>query len=560
VVSVPDAPHRSLGGSTERTGRAARRGDNLRSAAHASEESPVKKLVRLAVLCTLTVAPFLPGALEFATRGLPDLAFAGDAAALELGTWHAARGRQLLGAYSRFGWNHPGPAFFYLAAPLYEAAGERGPALNLFTFGAQLICAAAIVWAADRLGGRLLAAIVAAVLSVFELVALPFLLGNEWNPIFPILPLVVLCFVGALIARGAATLLPLFALVASVIVQTHVGYALGVVVLGVYVAIKSASGSRTRLASRSVIVPTLAVLLACWALPLVEAWVSPISNLRLLIEFFVPTPRHLAQQPWSATIVAFARQAAALPEALAAAILHRALPAQADSTALAICVTELFAVAMIRRQLSCDRWRHIAVLAELTLLLAGAAIMSIRSIRGELLFYLVTWCAVCGLLSIVVISAFAAEWLRERIGSDRAISMAMAAGAILVALALAAPVARGSVIGAANADVSRIGPLVDAFLRSRSGEVPTIHIAAHDTWPVAAGVALYLVKRGTPVAVDDAWLNVVGRSLRERPGPHTRIVFADDATVDALGRRGLIGVASSDGVRVLFEPARLDRQ
>jgi hypothetical protein len=73
-------------------------------------------------------------------------------------------------------------------------------------------------------------------------------------------------------------------------------------------------------------------------------------------------------------------------------------------------------------------------------------------------------------------------------------------------------------------------------------------------------VALYLVKRGTPVAVDDEWLNVVGQSLRERPGPHPRIVFADNSIADSLGRRGFTAVASSDGVRVLFDSTRLDRQ
>jgi len=131
---------------------------------------------------------------------------------------------------------------------------------------------------------------------------------------------------------------------------------------------------------------------------------------------------------------------------------------------------------------------------------------------------------------------------------------------MVVALALTAPIARGSVIGAADADVSRIAPIVDAFMKARPGEVPTIQIAAHDTWPVAAGVALYLVKRGTPVAVADEWLKVVGRSLRERPGPHVRIVFADNSIADSLGRRGFTAVASSDGVRVLFDSTGLDRQ
>src|SRR3982751_419405 len=107
--------------------------------------APVKKHAGFVVLSVLTAVPFVPGALEFSRRGIPDLTFGGDAAALEFGTWHAARGEQLLGAYSRFGWNHPGPAFFYLAAPLYEVLGERGQALNLFTFSVELMCAIAIV-------------------------------------------------------------------------------------------------------------------------------------------------------------------------------------------------------------------------------------------------------------------------------------------------------------------------------------------------------------------------------------------------------------------------------
>jgi len=187
-----------------------------------------------------------------------------------------------------------------------------------------------------------------------------------------------------------------------------------------------------------------------------------------------------------------------------------------------------------------------------TLLLAGAALMSIRAIRGELLFYLVTWCAVCGLLAAVVMVEFASEWLAIRVGENRAVFAVTAAGTVLVALALTAPVARGSVIGTENADVSRIAPIVDDFVRTRPGEVPTIHIASRGTWPVAAGVAVYLVKRGTPVAVDEEWLNVVGRSLQESPGPHPGIVFADEMLGDTLARRGFVAIASSDHVQVLF--------
>jgi hypothetical protein len=512
----------------------------------------VKKYAGSALLAILTAAPFVPGALEFARRGIPDLTFGGDAAALEFGTWHAARGHQLVGAYSRFGWNHPGPAFFYLAAPLYEVFGERGPALNLFTYAAQLVCAFAIAWAAYRLGGHRLAIATAALLAVFELIALPFLLGNEWNPIFPIVPLVLLCFLAALIARGRVALLPLFACLGSVIVQTHVGYALAVVGLSVYALVRGRVSARIRVTSPPVALPTLVALLVCWALPLVDVWVSRTSNLRQLIEFFVPTPRHMAQQSWSIAVDAFVRQGAALPVAVAQIGVRRGLSAPTGIVALAITATELFVVAAILLRVRLRDRGQIGVLAEVTLLLAGAALISIRAIRGELLFYLVTWSAVCGLLAVVVIGEFASEWLAMRVGENRAVSLVTAAGTVLVALALTAPVARGSVIGTENADVSRIAPTVNDFIRTRPGEVPTIHIASHGAWPVAAGVALYLVKRGTPVAVEEEWLNVVGRSLQESPGPHPRIVFADEMLADTLARRGFVAVASSDHVHVLF--------
>ncbi len=70
-------------------------------------------------------------------RGVPDVLFTGDGAALELRVLRAVRGVQFLGPYSRFGWSHPGPAYFYLASPFYELFGERGPALNLFAMAVQ---------------------------------------------------------------------------------------------------------------------------------------------------------------------------------------------------------------------------------------------------------------------------------------------------------------------------------------------------------------------------------------------------------------------------------------
>src|SRR5262245_7576970 len=121
-----------------------------------------------AFLYAAALLPFVPGTFEFLRRGVPDVLFRGDGAALELGTLHAAHGVQLLGPYSRFGWSHPGPAYFYLAAPIYRAFGERGPGLNVFAFLVSACAAVGIVHAAYRLRGTVFAGMCAALLATFE--------------------------------------------------------------------------------------------------------------------------------------------------------------------------------------------------------------------------------------------------------------------------------------------------------------------------------------------------------------------------------------------------------
>jgi hypothetical protein len=93
---------------------------------------------------------------------------------------------------SRFYWNHPGPMFFYLALPVYEAFHERGPAVNLFMLLVNTIVAVGIVLVARRRRGDPFAWLVAALLAILELVAMPFVQTGEWNPVAPLLPLVLI--------------------------------------------------------------------------------------------------------------------------------------------------------------------------------------------------------------------------------------------------------------------------------------------------------------------------------------------------------------------------------
>ncbi len=178
----------------------------------------------LLLLLAVAAAPFLPGALQFLRHGVPDVMFTGDGAVLELRTLFAAQGRELLGPYSRFQWSHPGPAFFYLAVPLYQLFHQRGPALSLFVLIANFATATALVVTARRLRGDLFALAVAVLLAVYETIAAPFPLSWEWNPMTPILPLALLVFLCVRLGTGALGVLPAVAFVASAIVQTHLGF------------------------------------------------------------------------------------------------------------------------------------------------------------------------------------------------------------------------------------------------------------------------------------------------------------------------------------------------
>src|SRR3954453_10908408 len=239
------------------------------------------------LLLAVAAAPFLPGAVQFVRHGVTDVMFPGGGAVLELRTWHAAHGRQLLGPYSRFQWSHPGPAFFYLSLPIYQLFHQRGPALNLFVLLANFAAATALVLTARRLRGDLCALVVAVLLAVYETIGAPFPLSGEWNPMTPILPLALLVFLCVRLGSGAVGVLPGVAFVASAIVQTHVGFtpaALYLVTTGTLFGfrelfvVRGAGGlDRRRLALALGATAVVSSLL--WALPVYEDLSRPEGNL-----------------------------------------------------------------------------------------------------------------------------------------------------------------------------------------------------------------------------------------------------------------------------------------
>src|SRR5207245_552305 len=142
------------------------------------------------------VAPLVFEVVRTLTGRGAHVALWGDNPLLELATRDALHGHQLLGPYSRFGWHHPGPAYFYwLALPvlLLEPGGAGiylGATLLNLAAGAVVL---GVVW---RRAGPLATAWTSAALAAFFLVLGPGFLREPWNPFVVVLPLaalVVLC-------------------------------------------------------------------------------------------------------------------------------------------------------------------------------------------------------------------------------------------------------------------------------------------------------------------------------------------------------------------------------
>lgn len=173
----------------------------------------------------LTAVALVPVLVTVVTRWGRRYVPVGDIAIIDLrvrDVWSSAI--PLVGPYSRLGWNHPGPAMFWLLAPLSFVTGR--PAWATLVGGALLqgVAIVAIAWLAWRKGGVRLVAAALALNGLAYGAMGPSTLLEAWNPnvTFPFLLVLVLqvwC-----LADGDIALLPFAIAVGVFLVQTHVGY------------------------------------------------------------------------------------------------------------------------------------------------------------------------------------------------------------------------------------------------------------------------------------------------------------------------------------------------
>lgn len=127
----------------------------------------------------------------------------------------------LIGAWSRWGWAHPGPLLFWLLAPFYRAFGETGVLTGAGAL--NLACIVAVIALAYRRAGIQLAALAGLMVALLMHGTGPVLL-DPWNPWAAFFPFVVFLFLVWSVLCGDMAMLPIAVLVGSFSVQAHAGY------------------------------------------------------------------------------------------------------------------------------------------------------------------------------------------------------------------------------------------------------------------------------------------------------------------------------------------------
>ena len=246
---------------------------------------------------------------------LPD-----DLALIDLNVRGALRWQQQLGPYDRFGWNHPGPVYFYLLSIPARIFGAGARADFVGATAINAVAGMATVGVVGRRAGWRAALWTASVVGVLALVlgstspgASTFsesALGatvSPWNPDIVIFPLVLFGVLCAAACAGSARHLLGAALVGTFAVQTNIATLPVVAVLFVVATGAAAVAKLTRMrqdrhvpdAERSVggdqarrrLMPALCavgilLLLLAWLPPILQEVNGHPGNMTLIWRFF----------------------------------------------------------------------------------------------------------------------------------------------------------------------------------------------------------------------------------------------------------------------------------
>jgi hypothetical protein len=498
-----------------------------RARQHALLSRTVASFRRSSVLVVVALSAFLVTAI--ALQSATDTYYAvSDRAVIEIDTLHVLRHGWLLGPYSQYSWNHPGPAYFYVLAPLYAASGLKSIALSVTALALNMGCYAFICWVVLT---KLPEHVRLPVLVILGLCMLRVqtIFTDTWSPHVLFVPLIAALVGGAAVASGTHwLLLPVCALI-SFVAQTHV--ALVPIGTALLVTVVFLAALHARPATET-LVPwfnrSAWLLFAMWLPPIADQMASPHGNLIKLFDFFT-TNRHdklgwkNAIGLWGDLINGIFRFDWKIPAGWG-------VTPQIHYGAVATAVALVFVVAVAAR----IYWRRgqsaMAALCILSVVACSITLWSLTQIRGMVFDHAIFWIIGVGAVTWSAAAAFIAEQILPR---TRLVARAAFVPAIGVGLWILPPKVVGLWNMAAGPSSSPIATVADSAVTAlRTTAIgPTLCRIEPDTWGEAAGIILRLYKQRAPIAVETDWLPMFGAPLAPSGQEHATLTFVERRNV-----------------------------
>jgi hypothetical protein len=460
----------------------------------------VRPVAAGAVLCTLLSL----AVVTFSIRTAPIITDS-DFAVTELYVELATRGELLVGPYSRFGWHHPGPLYFYVIAPLYAFSGHRAATLYGGAAAINFVAVLALAYVLAR-ESRLLATTVLVACAAFAW-RVPRFLASPWTAHVPVLSSLAFIALAASVMSGRIQMLPWMIVFGSFAAQTHVGLVPLVVVVstGAVLSIawnRAADATRTRSIIASAVI---AVML--WLPTILEGLLHHGGNLAALWRFFIidAYPGHSLREAitnGSYGLMAMFRPDFELPWGGHFSIDYLSwtiFGAAAESVLL--CVVGSWHVAHNRRLEA-----HVTFIA---LAATAIGVLGLMRVRDDILNHDLFRVAAIGAFNVGVLAAAGVR----AIGSALEFRPVRLSGSLIVVVFVVIVMALLTVrdvqsLTAYERRQTGRAAMVAAYdavheYLTRSGVRKLLLQIGADRWGDAAGMLLRLVQDGTPVAVKD---------------------------------------------------------
>jgi hypothetical protein len=472
-------------------------------------------------------------------RLVRDVAPLSDFALIDIHVISALRAPEAAGAYSRFGWGHPGPLYFQVLAPLYWLSGFRHLAIIVMAAALNSGAVLAVLFLIRRYAHQ--AGLLVATIAMFAIyfVRVPDLIGSPWNAHVPVLSLALTIVAASAAAAGAAAWLPVMVFAASLAIQAHAGAALcavAVVAATFVVVIGRAAIARRRTGELPQALPramaiALVLGLLVWALPFADVISSGRnSNLGRMYDFFrssKPVASRTTDRVFAHYLIAPFTPDLHLPFGARLEPAGDAARWIAQAQGIALIVTAT--VWTIRRR------RFEAALATMILVADFAALIAARRLPEEPLDHTLFWISVLGVLSWTTILAGPADavWSRVRsgqvglrAGSSRVLTWGLGSCAMAVLL-----LAVGDVFSwyrYFERDSSWVLEAT-AIVKARMNEASTRSVLFRidqRNWGLQPGVALQLYREGIQPTVVPSWVSMYGEPFKPTGHELVTIQFA----------------------------------